>query len=311
MPKQKFKNKLPPQHHFTLSHILSQESVRANLQNVNDSIINTVTLYKKDIADELRELTKTENELITKIQHVEEVYNIMHNLRVEAITDTQILESERKINGINSKSRKNKNKGISMFGLTFNKQEDNQLDQLLKIEENLNYIIEESVSQKKRMDRMVNRLKKIETKLPKRLILFDEDSSLKEHYKDLYDYGMKDSNTKANNRKVKRNSVSSSKSKISQQKLNQYLTIENELEQLAIQKSNQMQENSKSSLISLKENTSSILSADMNPIIYVMGQKIPTPTCKINEELVTIRNDNVNDQNGSSDLVDELKKLYK
>lgn len=305
MTKQKFKNKLPPQHHFTLSHILSQDSVRANLQNVNDCVVDTITLYKKDIAEELRELTESENDLIKKIQHVEQVYNVMHNLRVEAITDTQILEWER---NTNVKSRKNRNKGISMFGLTFTKSEDNQLDQLTKIEDNINHIIEDSLCQKKRLDSMINRLKEIESKLPNRNKLFKEDSFHREHYKDLYDYGMKDTTKVTDDNDNENNSL---KSKISQQKLDQYLSIENELEQLAIQKSNNNQQNSKSSLLSLKENTSSILSTEMNPIIYVMGKKFPTPTCKINEELITIRNSKIAEEIDSSDLVNELKKLYK
>lgn len=340
------KTKLPPQHHFKLSHILAHsETGRLDLQHLNDCIVNSVGLYKKDIADELKQLVSTENELIKKIRRVEEVYNVLHNLRIEDITDEQILANEQDSNAVNDTNRRVKSRGISMFGLSFHKTEDNKMEMYSKIEENIDHIVADSITQKERMDAMIVRLKKVENRFPKRVRLFHGKSANKEHYKTLYDYGMKDTkvnnitndetntdNTKDGDSKnsdaeiddiknaafqrddnisnKRRSSISSVKSKISQQKLNQYLDIENELNQITKIKSNATHADTNSSVLGPKQNAPSLMSTDLNPIIYVMGQKIPTPTCNINDELITVQRTTGKYDPDSTDLVDELKKLY-
>jgi hypothetical protein len=217
---------LPPQRCFSLSHILAQSSsgsATLNLQRLNDSIINTTELYATDVADQLRTYTLAERELLKKLESVEQAYDVVHALRVDSVNGTQIVHRERGHSRANSRasnstdvsaansdaiSTRRRKKGMSMamsmsmFGIGGGKSEEkNRLEVYEEIEHGLSELMSESVVQKKRLDTMVERLKKIESRLTKRERLFEEKSPSQAHYHTLFDYGMRDERERQRQRK--------------------------------------------------------------------------------------------------------------
>ncbi|KAG0681208.1 hypothetical protein C6P40_003232 [Pichia californica] len=324
------KTDLPPENHFSLSHILAKTSTGTqDLQRVNDSINTTVNSYTNDISEQLNSLANVEAKLLQNLQRVDDVYNVVHNIRVDSIGNAQVFVDNGN-NGIGTTKKKNKGYKLgSMFRIpNNNKETNNRLEQYTKIDNNFNELLNETVVQKKRINNLLERLKNVEMNFSKRERLFDRKSPNKEHYSNLYNYGMNEpSSPKKVNSKLKESTSSSDiivkpfqpdlkpiihsnkniqisnssiKSQISQQKMNQYLTIENELEE--IQK-----------VISNKSVHSSANESSFNPVSLLTKD---SPTCKLNDESVTIRlNDKDTAINCSENpqvglLLDGLKKLY-
>jgi hypothetical protein len=344
MGKELPKTKLPPERSFKLSHILTHsESGTEDLQRVNDNIINSIDLYNKDIKEQLISLTNVEFELINKINKVNTVYDEVHDLRTKNITDTQINENDSaKDNSKNKRQVKPKRLNISMFGINQNKLTNNKLEKYKKLEENLNELLNETVVQKNRIDTLISRLKKLELNLSKRERLFDEKSANKKHYAKLYNYGMKDAlqsketlkkerekldNHKTDDESIQlyqpkiiesknqppkksRQSNSSEVSKISQQKLDQYLDIENQLDTIQKAKSNEI------AICDSSEQNITQEITGFNPVLLVSGKNNSTAACKINDETITVRSDiktlkqSHSENENVASLVDELKKLY-
>lgn len=336
MGKDPTKTKLPPERYFQLSHIITySKTIQQDLQNLNDSFVNTINLYNKDVSEQLVESINVENELIGQLGRVRKAYDVVHKIRTEDTTDTQINEhtnndEDETTNNKTNKHSKPKNISISMFGITNNKNEQsNKFETLNNIDLNMEYLLNETIIQKKRLDTMISRLKKVELNLPKRERLFNEKSVNKNHYLKLYQYGMKTSKktvadetpepieiikpesmvTKPIDTKPKRQprkSNSSSISKVSQRKLNQYLYIENELDSI---------KNAKSVESVISDPTTNT-NKGFNPISLVSSKTDSIAPCKVSDELITIRSDintlrkdQMRNDNATS-LVAELKKLY-
>lgn len=321
---------LPPQHHFSLSHILTHSpNGLKDLKNINDNINTTVTAYTNDISEQLTSLANVETELLNKLQHVNNIYDVVHNIRVESIGNLQLVDNK----DIKKNNLKNKSKGYklsSMFRIP-NRNSNNRAQQYKEIDNNFIELLDETVVQKKRINGLLDRLKKIELNFSKRERLFDEKSPNKVHYSKLYNYDMIQNNinkkinnvkkepinvkvepnilkSETNDLKVKpfqpepqtsenikqERSNSSIKSEISPKKLNQYLDIENELEEIQNIRSNESFALS-SSPSSNKHN--------FNPVTLISKER---PTCKINNEKITINPNSSNDPK----LINELKKLY-
>lgn len=337
MGKDSIKTKLPPERYFQLSHIISHsKTIQQDLQNLNDSFVNTIDLYNKDVCEQLVQSVKVENELIDQLRRVNDAYNIVHNIRSEDITDSQINNNTRntedEITSSNSnKHSKSSSRSLSMFGISSNKNEKiNKFEILDKIDSNMEGLLNETVVQKKRLDTMISRLKKIELNLPKRERLYNEKSVNKIHYFKLYNYGMKRSKGVEAERipkpvevikpgkivarpvetKIKRQarkSDCSNISRVSQQKLNQYLSIENELEEIKKVKS----------IESAISSSTAEATKGFNPIFLVSNKADTSTPCKISNESITVRADintlrknSLKNENATS-LVDELKKLYR
>lgn len=351
MPKETPKTKLPPERYFTLSHILSHSDTGLqDIQRLNDSIINTTKLYSNDVSEQLASLSNVEDELLQKLCDVNRVYDVVHNIRLEDITDSQILKngssiSEEEGESGRRSSRRVKGKGLSVFGIQFNKSENNRLEQYREIEDNIEELVNETVMQKKRLDSTISRLKKLELALSKRERLFDLKSSNQTHYKTVFNYAMKNDIKKERREERRRRktnqiiagaidkdvvlAVSTDKtqkmqsipnfpknSKISQQKINQYLDIENELEEMkAIRTSKSVGPDSAARTD--KEINAQMGTPEMfNPVSLISNKTNSTATCKLNEETVTVRSDietlkksQLEDASVNT-LVDELKKLY-
>lgn len=333
------KTELPAEHHFSLSHILTHLPTGArDLQNLNDSINTTVAAYASDITEQLTSLANVENELLQKLQRVNDVYDVVHNIRLQNIGNPQPPDVEDKPND----PKKKKNKGMkiglskSMFRISANKSVETRLQQYSKIDSSFVELLDETVVQKKRINSLLSRLKTLEKNFSRRERLFDEKSPHQKHYSKLYNYGMTDTSQRSKNsekksKEVKRNSGdiellpapkqtqltatttnkidipkkihrsdSSVKSEISQQKLKQYLDIENELDEIQKVQSNKLSDAGSE--------------VTFNPVTLISKR---APTCKISDEVVTIRSPNKDSTirspvGGQTDsLVDELKKLYK
>ena len=340
------KGKLPPQRKFKLSYILSHSTNANNhLKQLNDNIINTVNLYNDDINEQLNSVIKVEDELIGKLENVEKIYDIVHDIRVNDINDNQIIKDDGKNNDNESDGKKVK-KGLafgSMFKIGNNNGNKpiNKFQQYEQINNEIEQIVDNTIKNKKKLDCLINRLKKLEIKLTKRERLFDINSVNQYHYQKLFNYGMKDEIAKQdekmeeiekyvieNTSRIEGNnnnnnnhdndhdndvlSNSSHKSKISPIKLQQYLDIENEIEQMQKLK----QEND-----SKNTNTKPILTLSSNkfgPGLKFQSNKKVNNSSFINYEPITVianvdkivddihvENDNV------SPLIDELKKMYK
>ncbi|ODQ46405.1 hypothetical protein PICMEDRAFT_11406 [Pichia membranifaciens NRRL Y-2026] len=249
------KTELPAEHQFSLSHILSRLPTGSqDLQNVNDSINTTVAAYTNDITEQLSSLANVENELLQKLQRVNDVYDVVHNIRVENVGNPQPLEADD--GTIDSKKKKSKGMKIGL---------NNRLQQYNKIDSGFVELLDETVVQKKRINSLLTRLKTLEKNFSRRERLFDEKSPNKKHYAKLYNYAMKEKAQQQNSPEIKTddkknpqenesapatkqtqpqtgNKLDPSKtmhrsnslahSEISQKKLNQYLDIENELEEI-------------------------------------------------------------------------------
>lgn len=360
------KVQLPPENHFTLSHILSHSKTGSqDLQDVNDSINKTVTSYTSDITEQLTSLANVENELLQKLQKVNDVYDVVHNIRIENIGNTQALNNDIMNNAytIDSKdSQRRKNKGIkkslgsTMFKMLNNRQTENRLQQYTKIDNKFEELVDETVVQQKRINNLLTRLKNIEVNFSKRERLFDEKSPSKSHFSKLYKYGMENPNIRkrqptngnkqieiqktikmdtlsnSNMKKsfetqtpVKNNrsstasvkSIKSNNNNISPEKLNRYLDIENELDEVQRIRTNKSNSSLSSTTANKFSNSTGISSETtatvFNPVSVITKKD---PTCEVTEEAVTIRaSDKKSNMSKSEDeqvslLVDELKKLY-
>lgn len=357
------KGKLPPQRKFALSYILSHSpKATNNLQQLNDDIINTVHLYNDDINEQMNAVAQVEDELIGKLERVQQVYDVVHNIRIEDIDNNQI-ELPNSVNGEQSdenattpKQKKTRSKsrgstlgmGISMFRLGNNKPQMNKFEQYEKINDDIEQIVESTVSSKKRLDCMIEKLKKLESKLTRRERLFDDQSANQYHYKNLYKYGMKDEIAKEQERMdaidayveenmsriegndldvmSNRKSESSHRSKISPVKLKQYLDIENELEELQKKKNEKV---NPPPAITIEPHTGktdntfdnrsiiTLASNKFGPGLKFQSDKRQLTSCMINYEPITVQanvDKLVNDINIHNDdvtpLIDELKKMY-
>lgn len=329
------KTELPAEHQFSLSHILSRLPTGSqDLQNVNDSINTTVAAYTNDITEQLSSLANVENELLQKLQRVNDVYDVVHNIRVENVGNPQPLEADD--GTIDSKKKKSKGMKIglskSMFRISANKNIDNRLQQYNKIDSGFVELLDETVVQKKRINSLLTRLKTLEKNFSRRERLFDEKSPNKKHYAKLYNYAMKEKAQQQNSPEIKTddkknpqenesapatkqtqpqtgNKLDPSKtmhrsnslahSEISQKKLNQYLDIENELEEIQKVQSHKLADIEREKVF--------------NPVALVSKK---TATCKVSDELVTMRSTDSastirsTTENHVGSLVDELKKLY-
>ena len=331
------KTELPAEHQFSLSNILAHLPTGSqDLQNVNDSINTTVAAYTNDITEQLSSLANVENELLQKLQRVNDVYDVVHNIRVQNIGNPQPLEADEGV----TDSKKKKNRGMriglskSIFRISANKNIDNRLQQYNKIDSSFIELLDETVVQKKRINSLLTRLKTLEKNFSRRERLFDEKSPNKKHYSKLYNYAMNEkaqqpippeikkdnkTNTQENESapaakqlqpppagsnfdpsKTMHRSNSLAHSEISQKKLNQYLDIENELEEIQKVQSHKLADME-------RENS-------FNPVALVSKR---TATCKVSDELVTMRSaDSASTIRSTTEhhvgsLVDELKKLYK
>lgn len=342
MPKAFPKTKLSPERSFGLSHILSNsESGHDDLQRLNDSVIKTIDLYNKDLTEQLTSLVSVEHELADKLENVKEVYDVVHNIRSEDISDAQILELEDQASDKQTK-KKSLGLGMSMFGV--NKDENNKFQTFKKIDDTLVELVENSAVQKRRLDEMITRLQRLELSINKRERLFDDKSSNKVHYENLFNYGMKilkkqnrreqtKATTKTSIKSISpsqkstpkksqvKSDFASPRSKIPTEKLEQYQEIEKELITKKIEQArNSITINSSSTNTSICNLRGNMISKDVsNPILFMIGRRDPLPACTITDEVITTKpgygtsslgNDNCNPSDESVDaLVDELKKI--
>lgn len=339
--------KYPSEADFRLSNIVSSiPNGQQNLIDINDSINHSVNLYNADISDQLVKISNDEEILINQFNNVNELYNNVHNLRVNCLNNDDLKNNKSlhkfdigsMFKFVSSNSSNTGNGGSAAI-------DNNKIRQFDKINKVFDEIINESAVQKKRADQLLHRLKNLELKLNKTERLFNDKSCNKSHYTNLFKYGMKNKDKKkdsvakkdnesedgsgndnnngtdgktaiaptikitstqsdtdipvlvSNRDRRSRNSDASDASKISQRKLNQYLDIELQL--------NRMPKTGKIGIDSTKSIKS--VNIETNPIKLINGL---SPICGINDETVVIPT-NKNLVSDPSELVDELKKLYK